>query len=177
MVSFFVKYLPMTTITTTHKTNVRHFSYMALDGSQTFFTHFSQFLCCNLRILSNLIFYPFIKIVFLSAILSYALCWSHECHHNKSAIDSPCRRGNAPLLASLHDASHTRPPVLNIGCTIQHISYKRIVWIRDMRLENILWCNLRRQNARILNLNGECKVNGIKLLLLQPDTVYFTLSS
>ena len=127
---------------------------MALDGSQTFFTHFSQFLCCNLRILSNLIFNPFIKIVFLSAILSNALCWSHECHHNKAAMDSPCRRGNAPLLASLHDTFHTRTPVLNIGCTIQHISYKRIVWIRDMRLEDILWCNLRRQNAGILNLNA-----------------------
>ncbi len=71
-----------------------HFSEMALDGSQTFITHFCQFICSYLRILSDLIFYPFIKITALSIILginlSITFCWSLKCHHNKAAFDSPC---------------------------------------------------------------------------------------
>ena len=43
---------------------------MALDGSKSLFTHFGQFLRCNLRILSNSVFDPFIKNLFLGAILS-----------------------------------------------------------------------------------------------------------
>ena len=46
---------------------------MALDSSYSFITHFSQFLCGNLRILPNLLFYPFIKIVVLSIALSITL--------------------------------------------------------------------------------------------------------
>ena len=69
----------------------------------------------------------------LSAILSItlgtAICWSHKCYHNKIAIDTPCRCSDTSLLASLHDAFHTRPPVLYIGRTIENISYKRIVWV------------------------------------------------
>ena len=66
-----VKYLPMTTITTTYITDMWKFGKMALDSSQTFITHFCQFICSYLRILSDLIFYPFIKIVILSATLSF----------------------------------------------------------------------------------------------------------
>ena len=65
--------LPVTTIATTHIVNVRHFGDMAFDGSYSFFTQFSKFLCCNLRILSDLVFYPFIKIFFLSATLGATL--------------------------------------------------------------------------------------------------------
>ena len=113
---------PMATITTTHISNVWHFCNMALDCSKSLFTHFGQFLCCNLRILSDLVFYPFIKIFFLSATLSailsailsvtlvITLYWSHKCYHNKATIDRPCRCSYTSLLASLHDAFHTRTP-------------------------------------------------------------------
>ena len=37
---FFVKYLPVTTIATTHITDMWHFCNMALDGSYSFITHF-----------------------------------------------------------------------------------------------------------------------------------------
>ena len=46
---------------------------MALDSSYSFITHFSQFLRCNLRILSDSVFDPFIKNLFLGAILSITL--------------------------------------------------------------------------------------------------------
>ena len=46
---------------------------MALDSSYSFITHFSQFLRCNLRILSDSVFDPFIKNLFLGAILSATL--------------------------------------------------------------------------------------------------------
>ena len=70
---FFIKHFPMPTITTTYITNMWKFGKVALDSSQTFITHFCQFICSYLRIQSNLIFYPFIKIVVLSAILSIIL--------------------------------------------------------------------------------------------------------
>ena len=50
-----------------------HFCNMALDGSKSLFTHFGQFLRCNLRILSDLVFDPFIKNLFLGATLSATL--------------------------------------------------------------------------------------------------------
>ena len=68
---------PMATITTTHISNVWHFCNMALDCSRSLFTLFGQFLCCNLRILSDLVFYPFIKIFFLSSTLSITLSIIH----------------------------------------------------------------------------------------------------
>ena len=132
---------PMTTIAATHIMNVRHFSNMALDGCYSFFTQFRKFLCCDLRIFSNLIFYPFIKTLFLSAILSITLgiilsitlgitpCWSHKRYHDKATIDRPCRCSDTSFLASIHDTFHARAPVLDIGCTVQHVGYKRIVWI------------------------------------------------
>lgn len=99
--------LPVTTIATTHIVNVRHFGDMAFDGSYSFFTQFSKFLCCNLRILPDLIFYPSIKTSILSinlgitlsitlgitlsatfgVTLSITLCWSHKCHYYKTTID------------------------------------------------------------------------------------------
>ena len=72
-VLFFVKYLPMTAIATTYITDMWHFCNMALDGSKSLFTHFGQFLRCNLRILSDSVFDPFIKNLFLGAILSATL--------------------------------------------------------------------------------------------------------
>ena len=86
---------PMAAISTTHITNVRHFSNMALNSSYAFLAHFSQFLRCNLRILSDLIFYPFVKIFFFSITLGIilgitlgiTLCWSHKCHYYKTAIN------------------------------------------------------------------------------------------
>lgn len=50
-----------------------HFGNMALDGSKSLFTHLGQFLSCNLRILSDLVFDPFIKNLFLGATLSAIL--------------------------------------------------------------------------------------------------------
>ncbi len=73
VVLFFVKYLPMTAVTTTNITDMWHICDVALDSSQPLFTHLGQFFCSNLRILSNLIFYPFVKFVSLSATLSAIL--------------------------------------------------------------------------------------------------------
>ena len=132
---------PMTTIAATHITNVRHFSNMALDSSYALFTHFGQFPCGNLRIQPNLIFYPFVKFVFLSAILSailsvtlsvvlgITLSRSHKCHHDKATIYRPSGYSDTSFLACIHNAFHARAPILDIGCTVQHVSYKRIVWI------------------------------------------------
>ena len=50
-----------------------HFGNMALDGSKSLFTHLGQFLRCNLRILSDSVFDPFIKNLFLGAILGAIL--------------------------------------------------------------------------------------------------------
>ena len=63
----------MTAIATTHITDMWHFGNMALDGSKSLFTHLGQFLRCNLRILSDLVFDPFIKNLFLGATLSAIL--------------------------------------------------------------------------------------------------------
>ena len=46
---------------------------MSLDGSNSLFTHFGQFLRCNLRILSDSVFDPFIKNLFLGAIFGAIL--------------------------------------------------------------------------------------------------------
>ena len=46
---------------------------MVLDGSKSLFSHLGQFLRCNLRILSDLVFDPFIKNLFLGATLSAIL--------------------------------------------------------------------------------------------------------
>ena len=89
-VLFFIKNFPMTTITTTYIENMWHFGKVTLDGGYSFITHFGQFICSYLRIQSNLIFYPFIKIIALSITLGIIFCWSLKCHHNKAAFDSPC---------------------------------------------------------------------------------------
>ena len=79
-----------------------HFGNEALDSGDSFITLSSQFLRSDSRILSDLIFYPFIKIttlsiilgINLSAILGNTLCRSLKCHHNKATIDSPCWYSN-----------------------------------------------------------------------------------
>ena len=85
----------MATISTTYIMYMWHICNMVFDGSQSFLAHFSQFLRCNLRILSDLIFYPFVKIFFFSITLDIilgitlgiTLCWSHKCHYYKTAIN------------------------------------------------------------------------------------------
>ena len=95
-----------------------HFGNVALDSGDSFITLSSQFLRSDSRILSDLIFYPFIMItalsiilginlsiilginlsiilsiilgINLSATLGNTLCRSLKCHHNKATIDSPC---------------------------------------------------------------------------------------
>ena len=87
-----------------------HFGNVALDSGDSFITLSIQFLRSDSRILSDLIFYPFIKIttlsiilgiilginlgINLSAILGNTLCRSLKCHHNKATIDSPCWYSN-----------------------------------------------------------------------------------
>ena len=73
VVLFFVKYFPVSTIATTDITDMWHFGKVALDGGYSFITHFGQFICSYLRIQSNLIFYPFIKITALSITLGIIL--------------------------------------------------------------------------------------------------------
>lgn len=68
-----VKYFPVSTIATTYITDMWHFGKVALDGGYSFITHFGQFLCSYLRIVSDLFLYPIIKFFILRDILRVIL--------------------------------------------------------------------------------------------------------
>ena len=59
----------MTTIATTHITDMWHFDKVAFGGSWTSITQFGQVFCRDLRIVSDLFLYPTIKFLILRDIL------------------------------------------------------------------------------------------------------------